>query len=253
MDNDDKQVGRILNRRELVALLGVAGAALLVKRASGQAGHLGHATGLGSVGASGTPALPACVVRPAQTEGPYFIDEKLNRSDIRTDPTGDAKRDGVRLDVEMRVSRVDARACTPIAGAMVDLWQCDAIGVYSDVLDTGGRFDTRRQKFLRGYQLTDADGIARFTTIYPGWYEGRTAHVHFKVRHLGREFTSQLYFEDAQSDEIFAKSPYATNTQRRMRNGQDRIFRNGGNQLLMSVEKRGAALGGTFDIGLELG
>ena len=88
-----------------------------------------------------------------------------------------------------------------MAGAMVDICQCDAIGVYSDVRATNGFFNTGGQRFLRGYQVTDASGVAKFTTVYPGWYQGRSVHIHFKIRTNagGRnaEFVSQLYFDDA--------------------------------------------------------
>src|SRR5205807_2293498 len=111
-------------------------------------------------------AMPACVVTPSETEGPYFVDERLNRSDITTDPSTGSKRDGTPLTLTFNVSRVGAGGCTTLSGAQVDVWHCDAAGVYSDVAaqSTVGR------RFLRGYQLTDADGAATFTTIYPGWY-----------------------------------------------------------------------------------
>jgi len=104
---------------------------------------------------------------------------------------------------------------------MVGVWQCDAAGHYSGVTDTGVGFDTVGQKFLRGYQITDAKGVARFTTIYPGWYRGRTVHIHFKVRTPATavlanatdsvyEFTSQLFFDDALTTRVFAQEPYAS-------------------------------------------
>jgi protocatechuate 3,4-dioxygenase beta subunit len=247
MDNDDKQVGRILTRREILAHLGVAGIGAVAARAGGQA--IGERTG--------GVQLPACVVRPQQTEGPYFTDVKLNRGDIRSDPGNGAVREGVPLDLAIRVSRVTAGRCAVLAGAMVDVWQCDALGVYSDVRDMNALFDTRGQKWLRGFQRTDAGGLARFTTIYPGWYQGRTTHIHFKVRALGEgrreyEFTSQLYFDDAQSDAIFSRPPYASNKQRRVRNDGDGIFRRGGGQLLVPLEKRGEGYAGVFDLGLQI-
>ena len=139
--------------------------------------------------------VPACIVRPEQTEGPYFIDEKLNRSDIRVDPSDNSTKAGVPLRLEFHVSRVTAGSCAALSGAMVDIWHCDALGVYSDVRDAG--FDTRGKKFLRGYQMSDAKGVAEFLTIYPGWYEGRAVHIHFKIRidppaSRAREFTSRF-------------------------------------------------------------
>jgi protocatechuate 3,4-dioxygenase beta subunit len=198
--------------------------------------------------------LPACIVTPAQTEGPYFIDEKLNRVDIRSDPASGKVSEGTPLDIELRVFRVASGSCTPLAGAMVDIWQCDAMGVYSDVRDMNGRFSTSGQKFLRGYQLTDSSGIAKFTTVYPGWYQGRCVHIHFKVRAASGsrnlEFTSQLYFDDAFSDRVFAKAPYSSKTGTRTPNERDGIFRQGGRSLMMTVEERGAGYRGAFDIGM---
>jgi protocatechuate 3,4-dioxygenase beta subunit len=247
MENDDAQVGRILSRREVVVLLGAMGVGVVA----------GPGLDRRTAGAQQGRAVPACVVRPEQTEGPYFVDEKLNRADIRSNPSDGAVSQGVPLDLTVRVSRVSPGACTALAGAMVDVWQCDAGGIYSDVRDMNGFFDTRGKKFLRGYQVSDAQGVTRFSTIYPGWYQGRTTHIHFKVRtsaEAGRayEFTSQLYFEDAVSDEIFARAPYASNTQRRVKNDGDGIFRRGGAQLLVPLERQGDGYRGVFDIGLQV-
>ncbi len=204
-----------------------------------------------------TLPAPACVVRPQQTEGPYFVDELLHRSDIRSDPASGVVREGARLRLVFRVTRIESGGdCTPVHGAVVDIWQCDAAGVYSDVLDTGGLFDTRGQKFLRGYQVTGADGVATFTTLYPGWYPGRTVHIHFKIRtdpaaSQGYEFTSQLYFDDSLTDQVFTHPPYAATGQRTTRNPQDGIYRGGGDQLLLGVSQDGDGLAATFDIGLR--
>src|SRR6188508_2290795 len=135
---------------------------------------------LGSCG-GGEASSPAstnaqCVVTPALTEGPYFVDEMLNRSDIRSDPATGAARPGVPLDLTLALSQVGASGCGPLAGALVDMWHCDALGVYSDV----SAQRSVGQQFLRGYQISDAGGNVRFTTIYPGWYQGRAVHIHFK-------------------------------------------------------------------------
>lgn len=100
------------------------------------------------------------------------------------------------LVLTFNVSRVASNACAALSGAIVDVWHCDAAGVYSDVSDTG--FRTVGQKFLRGYQATDSNGAASFTTIFPGWYSGRAVHIHYKIRpdaasSSGYEFTSQLF------------------------------------------------------------
>ena len=146
-------------------------------------------------------------------------------------------------------------ACTPLAGAHVDLWQCDELGVYSDVKDAC--FNTIGKKFLRGYQVTDAEGGARFTTIYPGWYRGRAVHIHFKIRTTrtasGHEFTSQLYFDDALTDRVFEEAPYASKGQGRTRNASDRIFQDGGAQLVLALEPRGDGCAGTFNVAMHPG
>lgn len=200
-------------------------------------------------------AAPACVVRPAQTEGPYFVDERLNRPDIRSDPSDGTIRPGAPLRLVFNVSRVDGSACAPLAGALVDVWHCDALGAYSDVVDRG--VDTRGKKFLRGYQVTDAKGMAEFRTIYPGWYQGRTVHIHFKIRTApgavrASEFTSQLYFDDAVSDQVYAQAPYASRGRRTTRNEQDAIFRANGAQLMLPLAKDGAGYAGSFAIGLQM-
>ncbi|MBI1967306.1 MAG: intradiol ring-cleavage dioxygenase [Gemmatimonadetes bacterium] len=246
---------RDLTRREMLSLIGAAGAAALVRGSEPAAAH----TGTG-------PSL-SCVVTPAETQGPYFVDELLHRADIRGDPTDNAVKDGAPLRVKMTVHRIDGASCTPLTGAHVDLWQCDALGVYSDVRDFQGLFDTRGKKFLRGYQVTDRNGAAEFTTIYPGWYSGRTPHIHFKIRLFAErqktyEFTSQLYFDDATTDGVYAQAPYNAKGPRDTRNKQDRIFTgpsadrtvrsNNGEQLMLQLSKDAQGYVGTFDIGLKL-
>jgi protocatechuate 3,4-dioxygenase beta subunit len=243
MDRDDETVGRILSRREMVHVLGASSLLLL----PGQ--------GAWRRAVRGVPAgLPDCIVRPAQTEGPYFVDTGLERSDIRSDPTTGTVCAGLPLTVGIAVARMDRERCTPIAGAHVEVWHCDAAGVYSGVTDK--RFTTVGKQFLRGYQLTNAEGVAQFTTIYPGWYPERTVHIHFKIRTdpaaaRGYEFTSQLYFDDAQSDKVFTRPPYAERGQRYVRNPGDGIFRkSGGKSLLFRPTAFGEGLAGTFPIGL---
>ncbi len=198
---------------------------------------------------------PTCVVRPQQTEGPYFVDEDLNRSDIRSDPADGSVRAGVPLQLAFQVTQISNGQCTPLQGALVDVWHCDAEGIYSDVNDR--RFNTQGKKFLRGSQVTNANGVVQFTTIYPGWYPGRTVHIHFKIRtdagsQSGYEFTSQLYFDDTFTDRIFQQAPYASRGQRSTRNNNDRIFQVGGEQLIVQVAQEGDRLSGKFAIGLQV-
>lgn len=201
-----------------------------------------------------TGITPACVVRPQQTEGPYFVDEQLNRSDIRSDPKDGLIKQGVPLRLIFHVSQVGDRSCTPLSNAIVDVWHCDAAGMYSDVSDR--RFNTVGKKFLRGYQATNAEGIAEFLTIYPGWYPGRTTHIHFKIRthstdQQSYEFTSQLYFEDALTDQVYTQAPYAARGQRTQKNNQDGIFQQGGEQLMLQLTQGEEGYIGRFEIGLE--
>ena len=257
--DDDAPVGRILTRREVLALLGAGtGAALLaacLPAALSSPSPGGSAASAGpSATASGSPAavgVPSCIVRPELTEGPYYVDEELNRSDIRSDPASGDVREGATLALAFAVSRIEGGACTGFEGATVDLWHCDALGVYSDVQDPSG--STIEQKFLRGYQVTDASGAAAFTTIYPGWYRGRAVHIHFKVRtDAGLEFTSQLFLDDALTDTVHQGNPYGSKGQRDTRNADDGIFRGGGDQLLLDARKDGDGYAATFEIGIQL-
>ena len=242
MTSDGVSVGRLLSRREVMRWLGGSAASLMA----------------GTLFPRWTPASimsPACVVRPEQTEGPYFIDERLNRSDIRSDPTNGQIKTGMPLALTVLLSRISVGNCQPLADAQVDIWHCDALGIYSDVEDP--RFNTIGQKFLRGYQLTDACGEARFLTIYPGWYQGRTVHIHVKVRTAPQakrsfEFTSQMYFDDLLSDRIYTDVPYATKGKRNARNQDDRIFRRGGDQLMLAPAQTPDGLAATFAFGLQL-
>ena len=249
MDHDDFPVGRILGRREALTLLSAAGAAMFAPRTrTASAQTSGQATS--------AAALPGCVVRPELIEGPYFVDRALDRSDIRSEPSTGAVMPGVPLTLAFSVSQISGGHCAPLAGAVVDVWQCDAQGEYSGFDDRRVGFDTREKKFLRGHQLTDDNGVARFTTIYPGWYPGRAVHIHFKVRKdlapKGTyEFTSQLFMDEELTDEVHARPPYAAKGPRDTRNEGDRFFKGGGNQLLLALTPHGGGFDTTFGIALD--
>jgi protocatechuate 3,4-dioxygenase beta subunit len=250
---------RYLSRREMLGLMGSTAAAITLagcggSEQSGSGESTSSSTAETTNGAGTETASTTCVVRPEQTEGPYYVDTGLAPSDIREE------REGVPLDLTFNVSRVDegdVSACGPLAGAMVDVWHCDALGEYSGVEDNAaGDFDTRGETFLRGYQLTNENGTARFTTIYPGWYQGRAVHIHFTIRdspesQQGYEFTSQLYFDDALTDEVHSQGPYAEKGERDLRNGEDGIFRGGGDELLLALTPSGEGYAATFDIALD--
>lgn len=256
--DDDQPVGRVLSRREMLALLGGGGAALIAGLSLPRIASAQTATPLSTPTAT---ALPACVVRPELTEGPYFVDGQLNRMDIRVDPSDGSIKEGVPLRLIYRVQDVTGGVCAPLAGAQVDVWHCDADGVYSGVSDPG--FDTSGQYWLRGYQVTDESGIAEFMTIVPGWYSGRAVHIHFKIRtEAGYEFTSQFFFDPTVIEQIYALEPYAENGLPDMPNERDGIYQQSGDQLTLTLvamagdelETLEAEAGytATFDIGLDL-
>ncbi len=229
LHDDDKPVGRILSRREVMKLLGGAGVVLV------------SGTSLTRLVFAQTPeateSLPACIVRPELTEGPFFVDDQLNRSDIRIDPSDGSIKQGVPLHIIFRVSDV-SNGCVPLEGAQVDVWSCDALGVYPGVQDSG--FDTSGQMWLRGYQVTDENGRAEFITVYPGWYSGRAVHIHFKIRtdpesDSGYEFTSQFFFPEEVTDVVHTEEPYNAKGYRDVLNANDRIYQNGGDQLLLDA------------------
>jgi protocatechuate 3,4-dioxygenase beta subunit len=236
----------LISRRQALLLLGAAGATMVAGRSNVYSASARSKDG----------TLPACILTPKQTEGPFFVDERLERSDIRVDPSDGSVKSGVPLRLTFHVSAIRGAGCNPVSGAIVDIWQCDAVGVYSAVNEPGSQ-RTAAKSFLRGYQITETDGSTQFTTIYPGWYPGRTVHIHFKVRAggksgRGQELTSQLYFDDAFTDRIHAQSPYAGKGPRTVRNQRDGLFRNGGGQLLLSPVQSGQGYAATFDIGLQI-
>jgi protocatechuate 3,4-dioxygenase beta subunit len=172
----------------------------------------------------------SCVLTPEQTEGPYYIANEALRRNI-TDG-----RPGTPL--VLRAFVVNASTCKPIKGAAVDIWHADAGGVYS-----GFGQGAANRTFMRGIQRTNAKGLALFRTVYPGWYQGRTVHIHVKV-HLGGNLlhTGQLYFPDTVTDAVYRKAPYTSRPNRDVRNAADSIYRNGGKRSQVSVTKNSAGV-----------
>ncbi|WP_425051935.1 intradiol ring-cleavage dioxygenase [Psychromarinibacter sp. S121] len=142
------------------------------------------------------PDTDVCSVMPEVTEGPYYLDDVLVRRDIRED------REGVPVLLRMQV--VDA-SCAPIPGARVDVWHCDAQGVYSSFGGgEAGQSSETGETFLRGTQMADDTGLVEFDTIYPGWYRGRTTHIHYKVwLDETNILTGQIFFPDALSEYLY--------------------------------------------------
>jgi len=256
----------ISRRQALLSALGLAATAVVAactgkSPISAASSAAPTPTALPSVSPTATPEaapVPSCVVTPAETEGPYFVDEKLNRSDIRADASGANARAGTALSLAFGVYRMNGSGCLPWTGAQVDVWHCDAGGVYSDV----GAQRSVGENYLRGYQLTDAQGVARFQTIYPGWYMGRAVHIHFKVRAFSGgqktyEFTSQVFFDDALTDQVYTAAPYSSRPGRDTRNAGDMVYTSGNNsgaQLLIKLSGDGSGgYAGTFSVGLQAG
>jgi protocatechuate 3,4-dioxygenase beta subunit len=208
---------RLTRRTTLLRLGGLIAAGLGVD--ASHAGDGPAAVAAGSV---------RCVLTPEQTEGPYYIANEKVRRNITEG------RRGVPLALHATV--VDASTCKAIRNAAVDIWHCDAGGVYSGFGDGASS-----RTFLRGIQRTNASGLAVLKTIYPGWYQGRTVHIHVKV-HIGGTVvhTGQLYFPDSLTDKVYRRSPYDKRPNRSTRNSNDFVFANGGKNSMLTVRSDGA-------------
>jgi len=208
-----------------------------------------------STTATTPPGNMACVVRPVLAEGPFYSvgEDNPRRTDLRTDTSTGESKEGVRLDLELGVSEITEAGCDPLPGAIVDLWQADAHGVYSDVADAG----TAGQDFLRGHQATDEAGRASFVTIYPGWYPGRTPHIHFKIRSPAEggdatyTFTSQLFFTDRRSDAVYESSdPYRARQARETKNEQDTVYYGTDGATTLDLVETDTGFEATFRVGM---
>jgi protocatechuate 3,4-dioxygenase beta subunit len=196
-------------RRGFLTLASASAAGLL------QSGRAQAATDSTAAGAD-----DACILTPQSEEGPYYLDPKLVRADIAEG------RPGVPLALRLRV--IEAGSCTPIAGARVDIWHCDARGIYSAFPGQGDshNIDHTGKTFLRGTQMVDGNGWGTFKTIYPGWYAGRATHIHFKVFLDERTvLTGQTFFPEALNEYIYGNVPdYAKRPQQRLViNANDRV------------------------------
>ena len=166
-------------------------------------------------------AQPVCTLTPEQIEGPFYLDLARVREDISEG------KSGVPLQLMVRVLGASA-SCAPLSRAAVDVWQCDALGIYSGY--EGAAIAPRHvepvddKTFLRGTQLTDATGAVRFRTIYPGWYSGRTPHVHLKLRVGTKVATTQLYFPDEVTNAVYVRAPYDRHPNRDTTNATDRFL-----------------------------
>ncbi len=224
---------RDLTRRQLMAASAAAGAYVLLGCGSDD-----KSTSSTSTAATSTSTERVdCMLAPEQTEGPYYIDTDLIRRDI----TGG--KEGVPL--ELRLQVLQASSCEPIANATVEVWHCDALGNYSGVNGNAGNF-------LRGGQRSAKDGQATFRTIYPGWYQGRTTHIHVKVHVGSREVhTGQLYFDDSANAAVYEQSPYDSHGTPDTTNASDGIYQQGGKESTVALTRRGNGYVGRLSLGVR--
>jgi protocatechuate 3,4-dioxygenase beta subunit len=218
-----------LTRRQTLGAAGVAGAGLLFAGVGGKLAGIGGDEDEASAAAAAKTCLR---LMPEQEEGPFYVDLGKVRANIVEG------QDGVPLDLRVRV--VDHERCVPVANAAVDIWQCNAYGVYSDESSE----NTVGQTYLRGIQFTDSEGWAELKTIYPGHYAGRATHIHVKV-HIGGKrtkktyqgghvcHTGQMLFDESVTDAVYATSPYSSSTITRVPNSQDRVYSQQGGRRSM--------------------
>lgn len=226
---------RMSRRGSLVKLGGLVAATLAGGSLRPEASQ-GAGDGIGPAGvASGAVS---CMLAPELTEGPFYLPNEKVRRNIAESKAG--------TPLTLRLTVVDASTCRAVKGAAVDIWHCDAGGVYSGVQNAPGK------SFLRGIQKTDAKGIATFETIYPGWYPGRAVHIHVKA-HLGGTVvhTGQLFFPDALTDTVYRNAPYSSRPSRETRNAADSIFVNGGKRSVLALRKNGSRYVGSITMGVH--
>jgi protocatechuate 3,4-dioxygenase beta subunit len=198
-------------------------------------------------------AASTCFLTPQETEGPYYFNANLLRQDIRQDTMTGVIKTGLPLNMLITVINFD---CVPIPNVLVDIWHCDKDGVYSGYAGQPGGVSTIGQTFLRGIQMTEANGQCSFTSVYPGWYPGRVTHVHFKVRLTSTTYvTSQFAFPDSTNTAVYTTPLYVAKGQNSLTNASDSIFgtANPENQV-MAVTPNATTGGydGTFTIGINL-
>ena len=228
---------RNVTRRQVLAGAATAASAVLGWRG-------GNAQG--DPAASAKPSGKACILTPEATEGPFYFDPKLVRAAVAEGKAG--------APLALTLQVVDAETCAALSKVRIDIWHCDGLGVYSGYArqETGS---AEGETFLRGTQFTDEEGAARFDTIYPGWYPGRTPHIHFKVILDDKDLVAgQLYFPDAVSEQVYAThSPYRERKQERDTvNANDFIFlEQRGADTLVNIEEAGGLYRAALDIGID--
>jgi len=248
-ENGSKEI----SRRQALGVLALAGANAVLGCGGGQAAT----TSTTSTSATGSSA--SCTITPEGEEGPYFVDDSdtgFNRSDIRSNLDGSNSQTGIPLTLSIYVYD-SQNSCAAMANVQVDIWHCNASGIYSaeDVESTTG------ETWLRGYQLTDSNGLATFVTIIPGWYQGRTTHIHLRVRSsydsttTGGTNTTQLFFPQDTIDTINTTiSHYSAEGTNPTTNAADHVYSrevDGGNILTLNGDTTNGYTA-TFKINLPI-
>ena len=229
---------KAMQRREAIGVLGAAGAAAL---AYGCGGASASPTSPSTTTATTTGTNAACAVTPTETAGPYPSLNDFFRSDIR-----DGKS-GTILTLTIRVVNVNS-SCAPVSNANVEIWHVDAAGNYS-------QYGTQAtQTYLRGIQTTNERGEVVFTTIYPGWYQGRATHIHAEVTIGGRSVkVTQIAFPETVNHAVHTTGVYASRGTNPTSNASDGIFAD--SLAVELVTPTGDPTGGysaTFQIGIGL-
>ena len=242
-----------VSRRKILGMLAAASASVLAgcggaganTASSATTGTTSSGTNTGSAAGSGGAS---CVLTPELTIGPYFVDEPLNRSDITTDIDTGAPVQGTALNLSLYVKKYGSSACSALSGAVVDIWHADSAGKYSDEQSEG----TLGHTYLRGYQITDENGMVQFKTIFPGWYSGRTVHIHVMIREqtgsaTTYQFTTQIFFDPTQTATIMSQPPYASRGTPDTPNSRDSIYNSA---MVMTLNQNSA---GGYDGTMTLG
>ncbi len=240
--SDDQTIGRVLSRREILARLGGIGAALVIgtsftdilNEATSEAPDPVHApTTIGSAVIG--------VVEPQAINGPFRIERALQRSDI----TDGRHKEGVLLHLGIKLFDVSSGMGYPLEGAQIEMWHADPNGLEGN---------------LHGAQLTDAEGAALFTTLYPGWTAGRAVHLHFRIRThpthtFGYEMQSQFFFDETVTTKIYSQPPYRARGLSDVTNDDDSVFQASGGllTLLPAPDNRHGGYTAMIEIGLLLG
>jgi protocatechuate 3,4-dioxygenase beta subunit len=244
-----KNRGKQISRRQAIEVLGAVGVVSVIDCGGGVASSATTGSGSGSGSGSAT-----CVLTPELTVGPYFVDEKLNRSDLTINTTDANVLSGTPLGLTLTLEQYSSSGCSPLQGAQVDIWHADAAGIYSDESSEG----TSGQTFLRGYQITNSRGVVSFKTIFPGWYTGRTIHIHVMIRTftasgtVAFEFTTQLFFDQTLINGVTTTvSPYSSRGLPDTTNAQDNIY-NSATQLTLATATSGSGYTAAATLGVQI-